>query len=146
MRCNGLPSVGADRHTAIITACQYAEAGEGFHSQGHKMSNVQQVQQTTKDLGDAALSSANTFARSLQTIAAAHFEYIKKAMQHGSEFMSQLTSVKEPTEMMELHSEYVKSAYKLSAAEAKKIHELYADLFKQTTKPLEDLISKNKAA
>ena len=110
------------------------------------MINVEQIQQTTKDLGESAMSSAQTLATSVQTIATAHADYAKKAMQDGSEFISKLTSVKEPAKVMELHSEYVKSAYQTFVAEAKKISELYTDLFKQTTKPLEDLIAKSKAA
>ena len=47
------------------------------------MINVEQIQQTTKDL-----------ATSVQTIATAHADYAKKAMQEGSEFISKLTSVK----------------------------------------------------
>jgi phasin family protein len=108
--------------------------------------NVEQIQQTTKELGESAMSSAQTLATSVQTIATAHADYAKKAMQDGSEFISKLTSVKEPAKVMELHSEYVKSAYQTFVAEAKKISELYTDLFKQTTKPLQDLIEKNKAA
>jgi len=85
-------------------------------------------------------------ATSLQAIASAHADFAKKLMQHGSEFISQLTRVKEPAKLMELQSEYAKNAYETFVAEAKRISELYADLFKQTTKPFEDLIAKNKAA
>jgi len=121
--------------------------GHIFKSKGDcKLINVEQIQQTTKDLGESAMSSAQTLATSVQTIATAHADYAKKAMQDGSEFISKLTSVKEPAKVMELHSEYVKSAYETFVAEAKKISELYTDLFKQTTKPLQDLIEKNKAA
>jgi hypothetical protein len=82
--------------------------------------NVEQIQQTTKELGESAMSSAQTLATSVQTIATAHADYAKKAMQDGSEFISKLTSVKEPAKVMELHSEYVKSAYQTFVAEAKK--------------------------
>jgi phasin family protein len=111
-----------------------------------KMTNVEQLHQATKDFGDAATASAHTFATSVQTIATAHADYAKKAMQDGSEFFAKLTSVKEPAKVVELHSEYVKNAYETFAAEAKKISELYTDFFKQTAKPLEALIAKNKAA
>jgi hypothetical protein len=60
--------------------------------------------------------------------------------------MSQLSSVKEPAKLIEVQSEYVKSAYETFVAESKRLAELYANLFKQTTKPFEDLIAKNKAA
>ena len=110
------------------------------------MSNVEKVQQATKDFEDAATASVHTYATSLQTIASAHAEFAKKLMEHGSEFMSQLTSVKEPAKLMELHSEYMKNSYETFLAESKRISELYADLLKQTRKPLEDLIARNKAA
>jgi Phasin protein len=64
----------------------------------------------------------------------------------GSEFISQLTSIKEPVKLIELQSEYAKNAYETFVTETKRISELYADLFKQTTKPFENLIAKDKAA
>ena len=106
----------------------------------------EQIQQATKDQVDTAMTSANTFATSIQTIATAHADYTKKATQDGFDFFAKLTSVKEPAKVMELQSEYVKNAYETFVAEAKKISELYTDFFKQTTKPLQDLIAKNKAA
>ena len=105
-----------------------------------------QIQQATKDQRNATMTSANTLATSVQTIATAHADYAKKAMQDSSEFFAKLTSVKEPAKVMELQSEYAKNAYETFVAESKKLSELYADLFKQATKPLEDLIAKSKAA
>jgi phasin family protein len=110
------------------------------------MTDVLEIQQTTNDLGEAATSSAKTLATSIQTIATAHADYAKKAMQEGTEFFARLTSVKEPAKVMELQSEYAKNAYETFVAESKRISELYADLFKQTTKPLEALIEKSKVA
>ena len=106
------------------------------------MTAVEQIQHAAKDQGDA---SVQTLATSVQTIATAHADYAKKAMQDSSEFFAKLTSLKEPAKVMELQSEYVKNAYETFVAEAKKISELYTDFFKQTAKPLQDLISKNKA-
>ena len=110
------------------------------------MNNVEEIRQATRDFGDAATASAHSFTASLQTIASAHADFAKKLMQHGSEFISQLSCVKEPAKVMELQHEYAKNSYETFVAEAKKISELYTDLFKQTAKPLEALIAKNKAA
>jgi phasin family protein len=110
------------------------------------MNNVERLQQTTRDFADTATTSAQTFATSFQTIASAHADFAKKLMQHNSEFMSQLSSVKEPARLMEVQSEYVKDGYEMFVAESRRLAELYADLFKRTTKPFEDLIAKNKAA
>ena len=101
-----------------------------------------EIQQNTIDLGEIAKSSAKTLPTSVQTIATAHADYAKKAMQDSSEFFAKLTSVRDPAKLMELQSEYVKNAYETFVAEAKKISELYTDFFKQTAKPLQDLMTK----
>jgi phasin family protein len=121
-----------------------AHIGQVFHLQELRMNKVEQIQQTTKDFGDATRSSANNFATSFQTIASAHVDFAKKLMQHNSEFISQLATVREPAKLMALQSEYIKDAQETFVAESKRIAELYAGLFKQTTKPLEDLIAKNR--
>jgi phasin family protein len=110
------------------------------------MDHLENLQLSTKNVGDTATASAHTFATSFQAIASAHADFAKKIMQHNSEFMSQLSSIKEPAKLMEVQSEYVKNEYETFVAESKRLAELYADLFKQTTKPFEDLIAKNKAA
>jgi len=106
------------------------------------MSNVEQLQHAVKDQSQTAMASAQTFAASVQSIAAAHADYAKKAMQQGTEFIAQLATIKEPVKVIELHSEYLKSAYEMLAAESKRISELYADLLKQSYKPIEEMFTK----
>ena len=84
---------------------------------------------------------SKTLAASVQSIAVAHADYAKKAMQQGSEFVTKLASVKEPGKIMELHSEYLKSTYETLVAETKRIAELYADLLKQSYKPIEEMVA-----
>ena len=55
-----------------------------------KMTNVEQIR--TRDFGESAMSSAKTLTSSIQTIATAHMDYAKKAMQDGSEFISKCLS------------------------------------------------------
>jgi phasin family protein len=116
----------------------------GFPGQTAKdfqMNNVEQFQQKAKEQGDAAMASANNVAASVQAITAAHADYTRKALQDGSEFITKLASLKAPTDVMALQSEYAKTAYEAFVAESKKIAELYADLAKQTYKPLEGLVA-----
>ena len=44
----------------------------------------------------------------------------QKAFQHGSEFISKLTSLKSPDEVMKLQVDYAKSAYEMFVAESKR--------------------------
>jgi phasin family protein len=106
------------------------------------MNNIEQFQQKAQEQSDAAVASASSVAASVQAIAAAHADYSKKALQDSSEFVTKLASLKTPSDVMALHSEYAKTAYEGFAAEAKKISELYADLAKQAFKPLEGLAAK----
>jgi phasin family protein len=108
----------------------------------HKMSNVEQLQEQAREQSDAAMVSANHVAAGVQAITAASSEYTKKAFQDGSEFMTKLASLKTPSDVMALQSEYAKTAYEEFVAEAKKISGLYADLAKQAYKPLEGLVPK----
>ncbi|MGC1295963.1 MAG: phasin family protein, partial [Alloacidobacterium sp.] len=101
------------------------------------MDHLETLQQSTKDLGDTTTASAHNVATSFQTIASAHADFAKKLMQHNYEFMSQLSSIKEPSKLMEVQSEYLKNVYETFASESRRLAELYADLFKQTTKPFE---------
>ncbi len=100
------------------------------------MSNVEQMQQQATEQSDAAIQSANHVATSVQAITAAYSEYARKAFQNGSEFMTKLATLKTPSDVIALQSEYAKTAYEEFVAEAKKISGLYADLAKQASKPL----------
>jgi len=106
------------------------------------MSNVEQLQQQAKEQTDAAMVSANSVAASVQAITAAYSDYTKKAFQDGTEFMTKLASLKTPSDVMALQSEYAKTAYEEFVAEAKKISGLYADLAKKAYKPLEGALTK----
>jgi phasin family protein len=106
------------------------------------MSNVEQLQQNVQQQSDAAMASANTVAASVQAITAAYSDYTKKALADGSEFMTKLASLKTPSDVMALQSEYAKTAYESFVAETKKISELYAELAKQAYKPLEGFVAK----
>jgi phasin family protein len=106
------------------------------------MNNLEQIQQATKEQSEAAMASAHTVAASVQAITAAYSDYTKKALADGSEFVTKLASLKNPTDVMALQSEYAKTAYESFVAESKKIAELYADLAKQAYKPIEGLVAK----
>jgi phasin family protein len=106
------------------------------------MDNVEQLQHNVNEQSDAAMASGKTVAAGLQAIATAHADYSKRALQEGSEFMTKLTSLKSPADMMALQSEYAKKSYEEFVAETKKISELYVDLAKQAYQPIEGWAAK----
>ena len=60
----------------------------------------------------------------------------------GSAALEKLFGVKSFEKAIEVQTDYFKTAYEGFVAEATKIGELYADLAKETYKPLEGAISK----
>ena len=78
----------------------------------------------------------------VQAIAAAYGDYSKKSYEDVKTFVEKLSGVKSLDKALEVQTEYAKSAYEQFMAESQKIAGLYADLVKQTYKPLEGLAAK----
>ena len=78
----------------------------------------------------------------VQAIATAYGEYTKKSFEDTKSYVEKLSGVKSLDKVLEVQSEYAKSAYETFVADAQKIAGLYTDLAKQTFKPLESIASK----
>jgi hypothetical protein len=78
----------------------------------------------------------------VQAIASAYGDYTKKSFEDGKSYVEKLTGVKSLDKVLEVQTEYAKSAYETFVAESQKIAGLYTDLAKQTFKPLETIASK----
>jgi phasin family protein len=78
----------------------------------------------------------------VQAIATAYGEYTKKSFEDTKSYVEKLSGVKSLDKVLEVQTEYAKSAYETFVAESQKIAGLYTDLAKQTFKPLESIASK----
>jgi hypothetical protein len=83
-------------------------------------------------------------SKGTQAIAAEITDYSKKAFEDGTAALEKLFGVKSFEKAIELQTEYAKTTYEGFVAKASKIGELYADLAKETYKPLETLMAKAK--
>jgi phasin family protein len=106
------------------------------------MVKVEEIQQYGKEQFETVVASANTLQSGFQAIATAYGEYTKKSLEDGKSFVEKLAGVKSLDKAIEVQTEYAKSAYETFVAESQKIAELYADLAKQSYKPLEGLVAK----
>lgn len=77
-----------------------------------------------------------------QAIATAYGDYTKKSFEDSRAFVEKLTSVKSLDKVLEVQTEYARSACETFVADSQKIAGLYTDLAKQTFKPLETLATK----
>ena len=97
-----------------------------------------------KEFMDTGLKSLATFSKGWKSIAVEATEYTKKSFETGSAAVEQLVSAKSLEKAIEIQTDYAKTAYEDFVAEATKINELYAELFKDTYKPFESVAAKAK--
>jgi phasin family protein len=106
------------------------------------MIKVQDIQGYGKEQFETVVASATTVQNGLQAIATAYGDYTKKSFEDTKSFVEKLSGVKSLDKAIEVQTEFAKSSYETFVAESQKIAGLYADLAKQTFKPLEGIVAK----
>jgi phasin family protein len=106
------------------------------------LKNIDDVQKLSKDNLDAAMKSFGVVSKGAQAIAAEVADYSKKSFEEGTAAAEKLFGAKSLDKAIEIQAEFAKSAYESFVANATKLGELYADLAKETYKPLEAYAAK----
>lgn len=103
---------------------------------------IKDIQQYGKEQFESVVASASSVQNGLQAIASAYGDYSKKSYEDTKSFVEKLSGVKSLDKVLEVQTEFAKTAYETFVAESQKIAGLYADLAKQTYKPLEGIVAK----
>jgi hypothetical protein len=106
--------------------------------------NFDELQKLTKENTDIAVKNFSTVSKGVQAIAVEVADYSKKSFEQGTAAIEKLFGAKTLDKAIEVQSDYFKTAYEGFVAEATKIGELYADLAKETYKPIETALAKAK--
>jgi|GEM_PF-151432 len=106
--------------------------------------NFEDLQKIGKENTDLAMKSFNMVSKGVQAIAVEMADYQKKSFEQGTAALEKLFGAKTLDKAIETQTEFFKTAYEGFVAESKKIGELYADLAKETYKPIEGAIAKVK--
>jgi len=106
------------------------------------LKNFDDLQKLGKDNVDVALKQLGVVSKGFQAIAAEVADYSKKSFESSSAAAEKLLGSKSLEKVIEVQSDFVKTAYEGFVAEATRLGELYADLAKETYKPLEGYIAK----
>ena len=108
------------------------------------MSNANQnnANQTAAQQQNAADAPTNGFPAGFQAIATAYGDYTKKSFEDTKSFVEKLSGVKSFDKVIEIQTEFAKSAYETFVAESQKIGALYGDLAKQSYKPFGSFAAK----
>jgi hypothetical protein len=106
------------------------------------MFKVEDFQNYGKEQIETVVASAASVQNGLQAIASAYGDYTKKSFEDGKSYVEKLSGVKSLDKVLEVQSEYARSAYESFVAESQKLAGLYGDLAKQAFKPVENLVAK----
>jgi hypothetical protein len=106
------------------------------------LKNFEEVQKVGQQTAETATKAFGTVSNGVQAIATELAGYSKKSFEEGTKFLEQLLGTKSVEKAIELQQSYFKNAYEGFVAQATKIGGLYADLAKETYKPLEGFVAK----
>lgn len=100
------------------------------------------IQKLGKDNVDATLKTFGAVSQGAQAIAVEATDFAKKSFEQGTATLEKLVGAKSLDKAVEIHTDYVRSAYEGFVAQSTKMGELYANLAKNAFKPLEGLVAK----
>jgi hypothetical protein len=102
------------------------------------------VQKFGRENMDLTLKSLGSVSKGFQAIAVEVADYSKKAFEDNSALVEKLLGAKTIDKAIEVQSAFVKSSYETYLARMTKIGELYADIAKESYKPVETALAKAK--
>jgi len=106
--------------------------------------NFDELQKISKDNAEIALKNFNAVSKGFQTLAVEVADYQKKSFEQGTAAVEKLFAARSLDKAIETQTDYFKTAYEGFVAQSKKIGEIYADLAKETYKPVETAFMNTK--
>ena len=107
--------------------------------------NFENLQKIGKENVDVALKSFGVASKGFQAIATEVADFQKKSFEDGTAAFEKLMGARTLDKAFEAQSEFYKTAYEGFVSKATKIGAIYADIAKETYKPLEGAIAKTTA-
>jgi hypothetical protein len=104
------------------------------------------IQKFGKENVDAAMKSFGAVSKGAQAIAVETADFAKKSFEQSSATFEKLAGAKTLDKAIEIHTDFLKTAYEGFVAQSTKVGELYASLAKDAFKPYEGLVAINGVA
>jgi hypothetical protein len=110
------------------------------------MKNSEDLQKFGTEGMDVALKQFGALSKGAQAIASEVADYSKQTFEATAATTEKLIGVKSLEKAIEIQTDFVKSAYDGFVARSTRLGALYADLAKETYKPLEGYFANNSPA
>ena len=106
------------------------------------LKNFEEFQKFGSDGVDVVLKQFGAVSKGVQAIASEVADYSKEAFETTAAATEKLLGAKSLEKAIEVQSDFLKTSYEGFMARSGKFSELYADLAKETYKPLEGYFAK----
>jgi hypothetical protein len=110
-------------------------------NQSHSNQDLAHQQNGEEEI-DTGTASSDTFPGGFQAIATAYGDYAKKSFEDTKSFVEKISGAKSFDKVIEIQTEFAKTAYETFVTESQKITALYGDLAKQSYKPFGSFVAK----
>ena len=104
--------------------------------------NLEEMEKLGKENVETATKSVDVVSKGMQAIVTELVDYSKKSFEEGTKVFEQLLGAKSFDKAIEIQQGYFKNTYEGFVAQWTKISGLYADLAKETYKPLQGYVGK----
>ena len=104
------------------------------------------IQKFGKENVDAAMKSFGAVSKGAQAIAVETADFAKKSFEQSSATFEKLAGAKTLDKAIEIHTDFLKTAYEGFVAQSTKLGELYTAVAKDAFKPYEGLVAVNGVA
>ena len=110
-------------------------------NQSHSYQNLAHQQNGEEEI-DTGTASSDTFPGGFQAIVTAYGDYTKKSFEDTKSFVEKISGAKSFDKVIEIQTEFAKTAYVAFVTESQKVTALYGDLAKQSYKPFGSFVAK----
>jgi hypothetical protein len=108
------------------------------------VNSFQDMNKLGKDLMDTSLKSAAAVTKGAQAIAAEATEFTRTSAETGSAALEKLLASNSLDKVIEVQTDFARSAYESCVAEATRMSALFADMARDALKPFESVMSRPK--
>ena len=131
-----------DRPTKTTTEAAQAFAATAEKGSAQAKEAFEKMSANTAESAELMRTSYSTAIKGAQDYNNKVLEFAQANTKAAMDFVQKLSGVKSIDKVLEVQTEFAKSAYETFVAESQKIAGLYTDLAKQTFKPLESMAAK----
>lgn len=106
------------------------------------ISGLDDLQKVGKDNFDVAMKSANALNKGFQALATEAADYSRHSLETGAKAFEKLVAAPSLDKAVEVHSDYLRSAYEGYVNQATKVSEIVTAMARDAYKPYESYLGK----